>query len=135
MPSIVPLIPIDLDRRRHLRLNNAAIFQAEIELSKLWGKKVSLFQTLGTSETLGFNDLSVVLWQALVHEDPRLTLAQTQEVMDLGKLPQIIEAILAAWNAATAPAVPETAPNGEGTADPFPAGLPGTSSGATAVLS
>jgi hypothetical protein len=135
MPSIIPLIPIDLDHRRHLRLNNAAIFQAEIELSKLWGRKISLFQTLGNSETLGFNDLSVVLWQALVHEDPRLTLAQTQDVMDLGKLPQIIDAILQAWNAATAPAVPETAPNGEGPTDPFPAGLSGMPSGATVVLS
>jgi hypothetical protein len=133
--SVVPSFPIDLDKRRHVRLRNRAIFRAEIELSKLWGRKVSLFQTLGNSETLGFNDLSVILWQGLLHEDPRLTLEQTQDIMDLGQLPTIIDVILQAWNAATAPAVPESMSNGEAPADPFPAGLPGTPSGPMAVLS
>jgi hypothetical protein len=135
MPSIVPLIPITLDRPRHLRLGNPAIFQAEIELSKLWGKRCSIFTTLGPD--VGVNDLSVILWQALLHEDPRLTLAYVQEhVMDLAKLPEIIDAVLQAWNAATAPAVPEASVNGEASRmDPLPDGSTGSPSGLSAVLS
>ena len=135
MPSIVPLIPITLDRRRVLRLNNAAIFQAEIELSKLWGKRCSLFNVLAND--LGLNDLSVILWQALLYEDPRLTLDDVQnELMDMAKLPDIIEAVLAAWNAATAPAVPDSSVNGEATeTDPLPDRSPGTISGHTPVSS
>ena len=135
MPSIVPLIPITLDRRRVLRLNNAAIFQAEIELSKLWGKRSSLFNVLAND--LGLNDLSVILWQALLYEDHRLTLEDVQnELMDMAKLPDIIEAVLSAWNAATAPAVPDSSTNGEVTeTDPLPSRSSGTPSGLTPVLS
>jgi hypothetical protein len=135
MPSVVPLIPITLDRPRHLRLSNAAIFQAEIELSKLWGKRCSLFNVLASD--LGLNDLSVILWQALLHEDARLTLAIVQnELMDMAKLSEIIDAVLQAWNGATTPALPVTATNGEVIeTDPLPHGSPGTTSGLSAVLS
>jgi len=135
MPSIVPLIPLILDRPRHLRLSNAAIFQAERELSQLWGKRCSLFQVLAND--LGLNDLSVILWQALLHEDPRLTLATVQnELIDMAKLPDIITAVLDAWNAATAPAVPVAAGNGEVVdTDPLPSGSPGTAFGPSPALS
>ena len=133
MPSVVPLIPITLDRPRHVRLGNPAIFQAELELSKLWGKRCSLFNVLAND--LGLNDLSIILWQGLLHEDPRLTLAYVQEhVMDMAKLTDIIEAVLQAWNAATAPAVPGVALNGEVVdTDPLPDGSTGKVSGLSAV--
>jgi hypothetical protein len=135
MPSVVPLIPITLDRPRHLRLDNRAIFQAERELSRLWEKRCSLFNVLATD--LGLNDLSVILWQALLHEDARLTLAIVQnELMDMAKLPEIIDAVLQAWNAATAPAVPDASVNGEASLmDPLPDGSTGSPSGRSAVLS
>jgi hypothetical protein len=108
MPSIVPEITLTLDRRRTLRLDNRAILTAERELSRLWGTKVSLFQTLASAETLGFNDLTVLLWQALLHEDKTLTLAQVQDLVDFRQLTPLITAVLEAWNVATAPAEPRS---------------------------
>jgi hypothetical protein len=135
MPSLVPLIPITLDRPRQLRLDNRAIFQAERELSRLWEKRCSLFNVLAND--LGLNDLSVILWQALLHEDPRLTLADVQnELMDMAKLPEIIDAVLQAWNAATTPAITGASANGEvGETDPLPTGSPGTTFGPMPALS
>ena len=78
MPSLVPSVPLVLDRERHLRLDNAALFRAERELSKLWSRKVSVLQTLIDPETLGLNDLSILLWCGLLHEDADLSLSQVQ---------------------------------------------------------
>jgi|SRR5262252_5858349 len=130
MPRVTPEVPIILDRPRHLRLDNRAIFSAEKELSALWGKKVSLFTVLGSGE-LGLNDLSVLLWQGLRHEDPGLTLERVQDLMDMSDLPGLIEKVLASWNAATTPAEPR-----QETPDaPFPNGSSGPASGATGALS
>jgi hypothetical protein len=123
-------VPLQLDRLRHLRLTNRAILRAERELSTLWGKRCSLFEIL--SESLGVNDLSVILWQGLLHEDPRLTLEYVQEhLMDMRRLSAIMIAVLDAWNAATAPAAPPDVPqNGEAPVGPFATTSPGSPSGA-----
>jgi hypothetical protein len=118
MPSSVPLkplIPITLDKPRHLRMTNRAIFQSELELTKLWGRKINVFSILvNADQTLTLNDIAVFLWQALLHEDPSLTLPEVQDMVDVTRMDVIFRAILQAWNAATAPAEPVTP--GEGTA-------------------
>jgi hypothetical protein len=46
MSSVVPLIPITLDKPRHLRLDNRALFHAEVELSRIWNKKQNILSIL-----------------------------------------------------------------------------------------
>jgi len=136
MPSVIPLIPITLDKPRHLRMTNRAIFQSEIELTKLWNRKVNILSVLvNADQTLTLNDIAIFLWQALLYEDPTLTLPEVQDMIDVTKLDVIVTAILQAWNVATAPAQP-TAP-GEGTAqsDPLPMPSSGPVSGPTVVRS
>jgi hypothetical protein len=133
MPSLITPIPIDLDRRRHVLLTNKAIFGAERELSKLWGKHCSLYEVL--SETLGLNDMAIILWQGLLHESPTLNLEQVQDMIDFREIPALLTVILQAWNAATLPA--EVAQDGVSPDSPFasPRPSPGSLSGASPASS
>lgn len=131
MPSLVPPIPVQLDRERHLRLDNAALFRAERELSRVWQRKVSVLQTLIDPETLGLNDLSILLWCGLLHEDHDLSLSQVQDAMTVQHFATYLDAIYQAWNLATAPA--EGAPQEPD--GPFPSASLGNSTGASRVSS
>ena len=129
MPSVVEPVTLMLDRERHLRLDNAAMLLAERELSRLWDRKISLFSVLASADGLGLNDLSVLLFAALLHEDPSLTLLRVQDLMDMQRLPEMIQAILEAWNRATMPAQPQT----EEPSDPLASTSTGPGSGAMPV--
>lgn len=128
-PSVVPSVPLMLDKERHLRFTIPALLMAERELSRIWEKKVSLFATIGSAEGLGLNDMQVLLWVALLHEEPGLTLLRVQDMMDLSKVGDYITAIYAAWNAAwpLAPAQPE------GAESPLALTSTGSVSGSTAA--
>lgn len=125
MPSLVPLIPITLDKPRALRLDNQALLLAERELSKLWERKLNILQVLLDAETLGLNDLCVLLWAGLRHEDPDLSLAQVQEAVSIQDYIPLLQALFSAWNSATAPA--DGAP--EGTPVPLAPASPGSATG------
>ena len=128
MPSLVPSVPVVLDKERHLRLDNAALFRAERELSRLWGKRLSILQVLMDPETLGMNDLSVLLWCGLLHEDADLALSQVQDAMQVANFAALLEALYAAWSADTQPA--EGAASPTEVDGPFASGSPGNSTGA-----
>lgn len=132
MDSIVAPIPIDLDKRRHLRFDNRALLRAEHALCELWNRKINLLQLLFAGDTITLNDIAILLWQALRHEDPTLTLEETQDLMALDKIGAITEAVFAAWNRHTA-AAPGSARAQEGTDGPLAS--TGEVSGATAGLS
>ncbi len=134
MPSVVPLIPIMLDKPRHLRMTNRAIFQSEIELMKLWNRKVNVLSVLvNADQTLTLNDLAIFLWQALLDEDPSLTLPEVQDLIDVTKLDVIVTAILRAWNVATAPAEPALPGEVAAQSDPLPTPSTGHVSGPMVV--
>lgn len=126
-PRLTPLVPLTLDRPRTLRLDMRAIFQAERALCVLWGRQTNILNLFSDLGTLTLNDLAVLLHQALRHEDPTLTLEQTQDLMRFDQLPAIMTALFDAWNAATQPATPPE----EGTVQDGPLASPGVSSGAT----
>lgn len=131
-PRITPLIPLALDKPRHLRLTKVAIFEAERAMCRLWGKQVNILMIFSEGGLLTLNDLSILLHQGLLHEDPTLTLAEVQEMMDFDRLPAIMTAVLDAWNAATQSADPH-APAG-GTTPDGPLSLsPGEPSGLSLV--
>jgi hypothetical protein len=129
MPRHTPLIPIDLDHRRHIRLDMQAIFQAELAMCALWNKQVNILALF--SEPLTLNDLAILLHQGLLHEDPNLLITEVQDLMTFDRLSVIMTAIFEAWNAATQPAT--TDEGGDTQADPL--SFPGVPSGATPVLS
>ncbi len=132
VPRPTPLVPIQLDRERHLCLTNRAKFTIETEMIKLWGRKVSLFTMLTETDLMTINDLAICVWQGLLHEDPTLTLPQVQDLMDFDHMGDYMLAVLQAWNAASAAAQPGQEVNGEAHA-PFPATSTGPPSGAMAV--
>lgn len=132
MPSLVPSVPITLDKDRNLRLDNAALFRAERELSRVWGRKVSVLQTLIDPETLGLNDLSILLWCACLHEDQDLSLSQVQDAMTITNFATYLDALYQAWNLATAPAEGASQQEPDG---PFPSASPGNATGASRVSS
>ena len=112
MPSIIPLIPITLDMRRHLRFDTLSVMTAERELTQFWGRACTFFEVVQqlldfamTAQVakLSVANLSILLWQGCRHEDPALTLAQVHEAMphvgDVVALSQLVGAILEAWQA------------------------------------
>jgi hypothetical protein len=131
MPSVVEPVPLRLDRERFLRLDNAGMLFAERELSRLWEKKISLFSVLASPDGLGLNDLSVLLFAALVQDDPSLTLLRVQDLMDMTRLGEMITAVLEAWNRATMPAQPQA----EAPDSPLASTSTGPDSGVTPVPS
>jgi hypothetical protein len=96
MDSVVPSIPLRLDRERHLRLNTTALQGAERDLSALWGKTISIYAVL-METPMRLNDISVLLFHALRHEDPRLTQEEVCALMDLAPMLTIMNAINDAW--------------------------------------
>jgi hypothetical protein len=130
-PRLTPLIPLDLDTRRHLRLEIGDIFLAEQDMCFLWRRQVNILTLFADTAQITLNDLAILLYRALRHEDRLLTLEQTRTFMTFDRLPAIMEAVFTAWNAATQSATP--APE-EVPAD-GPLGFPGVPSGATPVLS
>lgn len=125
MPSLVPFVPITLDRLRHIRLDNQALLLAEREISKLWDKRVNILQVFLDTPTLGLNDVCIVLWAGLRHEDPQLTLLQVQDLVGLAEYVPVLQALYEAWNSATASAVPSS----EAAPVPLAQASPGNGSG------
>ena len=135
MASIVPLIPIVLDRERHLRMTNRALLQAERALCDFWGTKRNILAVLMDGSTLTLNDIAIVLHQGLLHEDPSLTLEQVQDLMTVDKVAACLDAITRAWNVATEPAEPSPPTGGATSEDPLSLASSGHASGAMPVLS
>jgi hypothetical protein len=127
---IVPLVPIDLDRRRYLRLDISALCQAERDLSDFWGKKTSVYAVL-LDMPMGINDLSIIVMHGLRHDDPTLSLPEVKGMLNHTTIATVIQAVTDAWTKAT----PSAEPSEEGESlptDPPPALSTGVNSGLTA---
>jgi len=113
MPSIVALVPVALDTPRQLLFTRAAVKAIELRLTQIWGRDYTFFEAVRRlSEMLLENDLSklsfvnisVLLWQGCVHEDPALTLTQVEESLpyaDPTGLIPYVGLILQAWSNAS----------------------------------
>ena len=140
MPRLVQPIPVDLDTRRHLLLTNEALWGAELELSRRYGKKISIYPLLARAlvadgEQPGLLDVIVLLYYGLRHEDPNLTLEQVSEAVTLENYSALVEAIYTSWGLATRSAAPDAVAEPEGQADPLAEASPGTDSGASPASS
>src|SRR6185503_15901965 len=97
-------VRIKLDRERILVLDYNAFAEFEDQIGKPWNYYVTLIakaqelpaeeQVNAALELLGVRVLRALLWAALIHEDPRLTIRQTGELMALapGDIPILREA-------------------------------------------
>ena len=128
--SVVPLIPIDLDKRRYLRLDTTALCSAERDLSELWGKKTSVYAAL-LEVPIGLNDLSIIMLHGLRHADPTLSLPEVRGIMNYSTVPVMFQAVTDAWTKTSAAAEPR-AEGAVTSLDPPPTTSTGVSSGLTA---
>jgi len=132
MPQLTPLIPIELDRPRHLRLEITDVFLAERDMCEFWRRQVNILELFTGNNRLTLNDLAILVRRGLLHEDPGLTLEQVQRLMTFDRYEQLLPAFFQAWNAATQSAVPPEEGKDEAGA---PLAFLGANSGATPVLS
>lgn len=73
---VIDPIPVTLDKPRSILLTLPALKTIEDTLAKLRGeKRVNLFQVFSAGD-FGAQELLVILWAGLRHEDPKLTLEQ-----------------------------------------------------------
>ena len=86
--SVVPLVPLNLDKPRHLRLDIAALCQAERDLSDFWGKKTSVYACL-LEVPISVNDLSIIVLHGLRHEDPTLLLPEVKGMLNHSTIPVV----------------------------------------------
>jgi len=131
IPRIIEPVPVTLDRERHLLFDRRAVRQSELALSRHWGKERTFFSAMvrlaqnladGDVAALSVTDISVLVWQGLLAEDPSLTYAEVEEAlpyMTPGDLVPFAIALMQAWQAASPPAPSDPTPQGGGT-DPDP---------------
>lgn len=125
-PGLDPSVPLTLDRPRQVRLGIKALREAELMLGEVYGRKVSILRVMPYPEDLTLNDIVVILWAGLHEDDPALTIATVERLVNMQNLPDILQAMYAAWNLHTAAAAP--AP--EGVERPLATAFPGSDSGA-----
>ena len=77
----VNLIPIHLDKPRHLLLDMRATRKVELALATLYGeKRVSLPKLLRQGDQ-SMTELVYLLWAALLHEEPTLTIERVESLI------------------------------------------------------
>jgi hypothetical protein len=127
MDSVVPLIPLKLDKERYLRLDIGALCNAEMDLIAHWGKDMSVYDAL-LHTPIRLNDLAILVLHGLRHADPTLSLPEVKGMLNHAAMPDVLEAVTLAWTKAN-----QTALGAEegvtAAADPQPVVSTGESSG------
>jgi hypothetical protein len=141
MPDLIPMTPIDLDRPRQLYFDHRAVRQSEIELTRRWGQPRTFYSAMlglvsavatGMVGDLSLTDLTVLLWQGLMRDDPALTFETVEAALPYYTpvaLGPYVVTLLEAWTAVSPPAQPQMPTEGEAAApDPLD-GSTGNASG------
>ena len=101
-----PVVEIELDRVRHMRLD----FNALADFEDATGK--SAFDAK-TFSTLRGADLRALLWASMVHEDPTLSMEQVGAMIHFGNIEYVTERVGALMGGA----MPKSDGNGEANKD------------------
>jgi len=126
MDSIVPLVPIALDKMRYLRLDIAAMCNAEMDMGALWGKEMSIYGAL-LENPIRLNNLCIIVLHGLRHADPTLSLPEVKGMLNHANIADVIGAVTEAWTKANR--VVEPATEGDAASDPPRTVSTGVSSG------
>jgi hypothetical protein len=117
--SIVPLIPVELDKTRHLLFRKRDVRHAEVVFEQELGKPRTFFTALmqlmevlrsGDPTALSTNNITVLYWLGLRHEDPTLTLDDVEDLLPLntpGELIALVVKLFEAWQAQSPPPAAE----------------------------
>lgn len=137
-PSIVRQIDVTLDRPRHLLFRKRDIRQAEVVFEQELGKPRTFFTALmqlmevlqqGDVAGLSTNNITVLYWLGLRHEDPTLTLEDVEDLLPLSvpaELIPLVTKLFEAWQAQTPPPPEESS---EVPPEASPLGLTGPATG------
>jgi len=87
------LIPIQLDKERHLKFD----LNAFAELEDIYGDINTAFEAMQRGS---IKAIRAMLWAGLVHEDKSLTIEQVGEMVHLGNMNEVMSAITKAINEA-----------------------------------
>jgi hypothetical protein len=110
------LVPIELDKTRHLLLDlNAMCFFEKATNKSLWE----------VGEKFSATDLRALLWACLIHEDKMLTTNDVGNLIHPGNMKQVSEVLMKAY----AGAMPEVKEKKESPLPEKPRGSIGLSSG------
>jgi hypothetical protein len=126
-----PLIPIELDKLRHLCLDLPALELAEERLTALEGQRVYIFEVLlDAKERMRMRNLRILIWAALRYEDPSVSDIEVGTWLHLGNMSEVMRALEQCIVASQPDAEPTTNGNGGGQPpDPQPAESIGSASG------
>jgi hypothetical protein len=91
MSKITPIVTVELDKKRHLRFDLNAL----VNIEKAAGKNYT--EAIISAGNGSMTDTRVVLWGALLSDDPTLTLDQVGEMIDLGNLADMSAAVVRAF--------------------------------------
>lgn len=80
------LIPIQLDKERHLKFD----LNAFAELEELYGDINTAFEAMQRGS---IKAIRAMLWAGLVHEDKNLTLEQVGSMIDMSNINEVVSAI------------------------------------------
>lgn len=80
-------VPVQLDKARVLRYDNRAFCRLEEETDKTF---VEHFEEVRRRSSL--LSVSALVWAGLVHNNPDLTREEVQEMIDLARMEEIVEA-------------------------------------------
>jgi hypothetical protein len=91
MSRVVPSIPVELDKTRHLKVS----FGAMQRYKAATGKKLSMdFTNMEIDEMM--REICVLLWASLAHEDEELTVEQVEEMIGPANLNYVQEKLFEA---------------------------------------
>jgi len=93
MDKVRPIVPIVLDKERHLLLN----LNAMVSFEEVTGKNMLRQETMGE---LSAKDLRAILWACLLHEDEVLKLEDVGAMIHAGNMEEISDKLAEAWGAA-----------------------------------
>lgn len=77
----VKMIPILLDKPRHILLNMQAVYRFEQELAKVYGEKRVSLPKIMRSGDLSMTELLHLIWAGLLHEEPTLTIEKVSALI------------------------------------------------------
>jgi len=110
--NALPLVELELDKKRSLRFTMGALRRAEKRLDEIrGGQHVSIFELLSeeNKRKLGPDEIIVLFHHGLLHDDPNLTEEDVADMLDVRQLDALGQRLAEALGAAVKPkaSVPE----------------------------
>jgi hypothetical protein len=94
MRPTVPIVEIELDKVRHLRMDFNALAQAEEVTGKSFLNGIAW-------QGMTVKDYRALIWACLLHEDPELTLEAVGSMVHVGNVEYVTGCLAKLWEKST----------------------------------